>query len=455
MNRSYEFHLKNNSSKLIRNIAETKLIILIITSMIAVINEFIVVLGVCIFVIIFQTKISIIVITILGLLGYLFIKVVKNKNKLWGQIRHETISKLLQSQNESFRLIKEIKILNRAKYIIEKFILNNNRVVKSELKHAFIISLPRLWLEWLVITTFLLCVSFMLLEGRNLSEIVVIIGVFTAAAFRIMPSLTKILNSTQEILYNQPVLDTFYNEIKNLETDTNKIIVNKSFNPDKKLDSLEVEDLGFNYDDKKVIFKSVNIKLEKGLVYGICGPSGSGKSTFINLLLGFLKPNKGKIKFNNKIISENLREWRNYIGFVPQDIFLFVGTIKDNILLHLPENQLNKKDLDVSIKNANLDNFIKSLDNGIDTNIGEFGDKISGGQKQRIGIARSILNKPKILILDEFTSSLDNDAESKILNEISFLKKDKIIIIISHKLSTLSFCDKIFKLENQTLSQTK
>ena len=197
----------------------------------------------------------------------------------------------------------------------------------------------------------------MLLEGRNLSEIVVIIGVFTAAAFRIMPSLTKILNSTQEILYNQPVLDTFYNEIKNLETDTNKIIVNKSFNPDKKLDSLEVEDLGFNYDDKKVIFKSVNIKLEKGLVYGICGPSGSGKSTFINLLLGFLKPNKGKIKFNNKIISENLREWRNNIGFVPQDIFLFDGTIKDNILLHLPENQLNKKDLDVSIKNANLDNL--------------------------------------------------------------------------------------------------
>lgn len=240
-----------------------------------------------------------------------------------------------------------------------------------------------------------------------------------------------------------------FSEIKNLETDTNKIIENKSFNPDKKLASLEVEDLGFNYDDKKVIFRSVNIKLEKGLVYGICGPSGSGKSTFINLLLGFLKPNKGKIKFNNKIISENLREWRNNIGFVPQDIFLFDGTIKDNILLHLPENQLNKKDLDVSIKNANLDNFIKSLDNGIDTNIGEFGDKISGGQKQRIGIARSILNKPKILILDEFTSSLDNDAESKILNEISFLKKDKIIIIISHKLSTLSFCDKIFKLENQ------
>ena len=107
------------------------------------------------------------------------------------------------------------------------------------------------------------------------------------------------------------------------------------------------------------------------------------------------------------------------------------------------------------MRNANLDEFVKSLDNGLNTNIGEFGDKISGGQKQRIGIARSILNKPKVLILDEFTSSLDNSTEEKILNEISLLKKDKIIIIISHKLSTLSLCDKIFKLEKQTLFQTK
>ena len=201
--------------------------------------------------------------------------------------------------------------------------------------------------------------------------------------------------------------------------------------------------------------KRLNIKFEKGQVYGICGPSGSGKTTLINLILGFLKPKTGKIEFNDKNIFDNLREWRDNVGFVPQDIFLCDGTIKDNILLHLPENKINKKDLDDSIRNANLDEFIKSLENGLDTNIGEFGDKISGGQRQRIGIARSILNKPKILILDEFTSSLDSNAENKILNEISFLKKDKIIIIISHKLTTLNLCDKIFKLEKQTLIQTK
>ena len=165
--------------------------------------------------------------------------------------------------------------------------------------------------------------------------------------------------------------------------------------------------------------------------------------------MGFLQPLKGKILFNEENIFNNLRSWRNNIGLVPQEIFLFDGTIKENILLHLPEKEINKIDLDSSIKNANLDEFINSSDKGLDTGIGEFGDKISGGQRQRVGIARSILNKPKILILDEFTSSLDNNTEEKILGEISRLKKDKIIIIISHKLSTLSFCDKIYKLENQ------
>jgi ATP-binding cassette, subfamily B, bacterial PglK len=455
INRSYDFHLKNNTSKLIRNIGEANLIILIITAMITFINEFIVVLGVSIFVIFFQPKISIFVVTFLGIIGYLFIKIVKNKNKLWGKIRHETIAQLLKTQNESFRLIKEIKILDRAKHIIDRFIFNNNKIVKSELNHTFISSLPRLWLEWLVIITFLLSVSFMLFEGRNLSEIVVIIGVFAAAAFRVMPSLTRIMNSAQQISYHQPVLENISKEIVNLDKNIEKNIEIKTFNSSEKLDTVEIEDLAFHYDNKKTILKSINIKFEKGYIYGICGPSGSGKSTLINLILGFLKPNNGKIKFNNKIIFENLREWRNNIGFVPQEIFLCDGTIKDNILLQLPEDKVDNVNLENSVRNANLDEFVKSLDNGLNTNIGEFGDKISGGQKQRIGIARSILNKPKVLILDEFTSSLDNSTEEKILNEISLLKKDKIIIIISHKLSTLSLCDKIFKLEKQTLFQTK
>ena len=424
LNRSYDFHLKNNTSKLIRNVGETNLIIVVIRSMITFINEFLVMFGISLFVIIFQPKISIIVVVTLSFVGYLFYRTVQNKMKFWGKIRTETSAKLVKTQNESFRLIKEIRILDRAKYIIEKFIFNNDKIVKSEFTHSFITSLPRLWLEWLVILTLLLSVTFMIIDEKNLSEIVVIIGVFTAAAFRIMPSLTRIMNAVQQILYHQIVLENVSKEIKNLNQDINLNIENKKSHDTKKnLNSIEIEDLGFYFNHEKTILRSINIKFEKGHIYGICGPSGSGKTTLINLILGFLEPKKGKIKFNDKNIFENLRAWRDNIGFVPQDIYLCDGTIKDNILLHLPENQIKKVDLEDSVRNANLEEFVKSLENGLDSNIGEFGDKISGGQKQRIGIARSILNKPKVLILDEFTSSLDNIAEEKILNEISLLKK--------------------------------
>jgi len=455
INRPYEFHLKNNTSKLIRNVGETNLIVYIIKSTIILINEALVMLGVSFFIIIFQPKISFFVIVILSLIGYLFYKIIQSRIKLWGKIRQESSGNLLKIQNESFRLIKEIKILNRAKHIFEKFFSNNDKIVQSEFKHNFISSIPRLWLEWLVIVIFLSAVSFMVLDGKNLSEIIVVIGVFTAAAFRIMPSLTRIMNSIQAILYQQVVLNTVSEQVQSLSkanldhpTDKKDISSKKDF-------SLKIENLGFSYSSSETVFKEINLQFDKGKIYGICGPSGSGKTTLINLILGFLQPLKGKILFNEENIFNNLRSWRNNIGLVPQEIFLFDGTIKENILLHLPEKEINKIDLDSSIKNANLDEFINSSDKGLDTGIGEFGDKISGGQRQRVGIARSILNKPKILILDEFTSSLDNNTEEKILGEISRLKKDKIIIIISHKLSTLSFCDKIYKLENQTLSQTK
>ncbi|MAV05486.1 hypothetical protein CBE37_01500 [bacterium TMED277] len=455
INRSYDFHLKNNTSKLIRNVGETNLIVLVIKAMITFVNEFLVMFGISLFIIIFQPKISFFVIIILSLIGFLFYKTVQGKMRFWGKIRQESTGNLLKIQNESFRLIKEIKILNRAKHIFEKFFSNNDKIVQSEFKHSFISSLPRLWLEWLVIVTFLSAVSFMVLDGKNLSEIIVVIGVFTAAAFRIMPSLTKIMNSIQAILYQQVVLNTVSEQVQSLSkanldhpTDKKDISSKRDF-------SLKVENLGFSYNNSKTVFKEINLQFDKGKIYGICGPSGSGKTTLINLILGFLQPLKGKILFNEENIFNNLRSWRNNIGFVPQEIFLFDGTIKENILLYLPEKEINTIDLDNSIKNANLDEFINSSDKGLDTGIGEFGDKISGGQKQRVGISRAILSKPKVLILDEFTSSLDTKTEEKILNEITFLKKDRIIIIISHRLSTLNLCDEIFKFDKEKLIQTK
>ena len=173
------------------------------------------------------------------------------------------------------------------------------------------------------------------------------------------------------------------------------------------------------------------------------------------MLLGFLKPKSGKILFNDKDIHEDLYNWRNIIGFVPQDIFLMDSTIKDNITLGLPIKEIKAKNLDKSITNSKLENFLNRLKNGVDTNVGEFGDKISGGQRQRIAIARALYNNPSVLIFDEFTSSLDIQTEMEILQEIKFLKEDKIIILVSHKRSTLEICDKYYDLKEGKINEKK
>ena len=168
----------------------------------------------------------------------------------------------------------------------------------------------------------------MVVDGKNLSEIIVVIGVFTAAAFRIMPSLTKIMNSIQAILYQQVVLNTVSEEVQSLSKANLGHTTNKKDISSKSDFSLKIENLGFSYSNTKTVFKEINLQFDKGKIYGICGPSGSGKTTLINLILGFLQPLKGKILFNGENIFNNLRSWRNNIGFVPQEIFYLMEQLK-------------------------------------------------------------------------------------------------------------------------------
>jgi ABC-type multidrug transport system fused ATPase/permease subunit len=186
------------------------------------------------------------------------------------------------------------------------------------------------------------------------------------------------------------------------------------------------------------------------------GESGIGKTTIINLILGLIKPTTGKILIDNKKdISENINVWQNSIGYVPQNIYLSDDTIKQNIAFGIPGNKINERLLKRSIIQSNLSKLVKNSKFGADTKIGEFGDKLSGGQKQRIGIARALYNDPKILILDESTSSLDIETERKIIEEIKLLKSKKTVIIVSHRLSSLKYCDSVYELNSLGLKKVK
>jgi len=247
---------------------------------------------------------------------------------------------------------------------------------------------------------------------------------------------------------------------KNLKDEIEKFVeLEKIGNNDKEVrfhNKIQVKNLTFNYNlenDKKNlnILEDINFEVKKGDCVGIQGESGSGKSTLIDLLIGLQLPSKGEILVDGMNINQSTKNWQRLVGCVPQDVFIIDDTLKKNIAFGISEKNISEDQINKCLEFSNLKDFVLSLENNLDTVIGERGARLSGGQKQRIGIARSIYHNPDILIFDESTNSLDVETEKKILSEIYSFKKQKTIFIISHKNQILKNCDYILGLKNKKI----
>lgn len=447
--RPYSFHLENNSSKLIRNVDEISFVVEIIHSAITLFLEIIVFLGILLLLLFYETLGSLFIILFFGIFGFLFFYKVQIKAKKWGEARQIHSGLRIKFLREGFRSIKEIKILQRINEIVKTFTLNNKKLSNYELKQNFINTLPRLWLEWLVIVGFILLTLFMIFLGKELNQIVPLLALFAAASFRIMPSLTRIMSSIQKIIFYMPTVNSTFNEFNNMEF-TN--LDNRNLKREKITieNKISIKNISFKYyNTPSYILDNLNLEIPIGSTIGIVGESGIGKTTLINIILGLIEPSKGIIEVDGININKNVENWQKQIGYVPQDTFLTDDTIKKNIAFAIPEDKINDEIIKKVIKDAKLDKFVKSLPDNFNTKVGEFGDRLSGGQRQRIAIARSLYNNPKILILDEFTNFLDSSTEKEIINEVNALKGKKTIIMITHRHATLEKCDKVYKIDKQ------
>ena len=452
LNKPYSFHLNNNSAKLTRNIDEITLVVGLVKASILLITEVIVFLGIATFLIVYEPTGSIIIIFFLGFFGYIFFRNVQLKVKELGKTRQIHRASYLKFLREGRRSIRDIKILQRSNEMVKLFTSNNTILNLTELKRKFISALPRLWLEWLVVMSFIVLIISMIFLNRDLQSIITLLALFAAAAFRILPSLTRIMTSIQNIIFFKPAIDTIYKEFGLKSNIENNFKNNKNKLP--LANEISLKNINFRYSDKDpILFKNINFKIKCGTTIGLIGESGAGKTTLINIILGLIRPNSGSIEIDGANIEENIKNWQNQIGYVPQDIYLSDDTIKNNIAFALPDEKINKQAVDRAVNNSKLKDLIESLSKGIETKIGEFGDRISGGQRQRIAIARALYTNPKVLILDEFTNSLDLNTEEKIINEVNSLKGEKTIIMIAHRLSTLKHCDCIYKLDRDGISQ--
>ena len=303
--------------------------------------------------------------------------------------------------------------------------------------------MPRIYLEGVGFCVLVLIVVFLVFANKSdISNILATISIFVLALYRLMPSANRILTSYHDLLYYRSSLEIIY-----------QILNQKKENlGDEKLEfkkELRLENLGFGYEGKNLLFKNINLSIKKGEKIAFIGESGSGKSTLVDLIIGLLTPKEGQIYIDNTALnSKNIKNYRQKIGYIPQQIYLFNDSIAKNISFGDEAKESFLKEL---IQKVHLEKFIKNLPQGIDTQVGDGGSNLSGGQKQRIAIARALFLNPEILVLDEATSALDSNIESKIMDAIYELAKDKTMIIIAHRLSTIENCDKIYKLERGKL----
>lgn len=455
LKKDFQFHTKNNSSNLIRNI--NKLIPNVYSSLIAVMTllmETVIILSIIILLLKIETIGTISIITLGSIIGFIFSKFYKTRIVVWGEKKVFFQGKSIQSVMEGLGGIKTVKILGKEIEFLKKFTKNLKRHTNYERLNTTFQQLPRIWLEFFAILSLGILIFSILFQEKNFETIIPIIAIFTGAAFKLIPSTSKILSSIQTLGFNQNAVNIIFDGIKSPSENNHNYNYKK--NSINNINNIKIRDISFKYDETNYpVIKNLSFEINKGNTIGIIGKTGSGKSTMIDILLGLLKPKTGQILIDKIDIHKNagqLELWQRNIGYVPQDIFLMDDTILNNIIFSFNPTKVDIQALNSSLKSAQLEDFINSLPNGIQTMVGERGVRLSGGQVQRIGIARALYHNPSILIFDEATSSLDYDTEEAIVNCIEKLQ-NKTKIIVAHRLSTVENCDYIIRLKNGSIEK--
>ena len=452
----YIFHTNINSAELIRNCQNevSNLCKNLFYPCVIILTEIIILIIIIIFLFYIDPFAIQFFLLFFALFGFSYYAIVSKKIKIWGKIRLTAEKFRLQHLLQGFAGIKEIKLLGKEKYFIEKFASAAYTSGNQFKKNSIVLQIPKHIVEFIFV---FLIIVYLLINFKNDKDLITLLptlAVYMAAGFKLLPSFLKIYQNFQTIKFTIPTLHKIYEEFnlpKSEKLSKNEIKGDLQFK-----ENIKLENINFKYPGaENFILKNLNLLIKKGSCVGIMGGSGIGKSTLVDIFLGLIEPNEGNIKLDDKDIKINLPQWFSIVGHIPQEIFISDDSIKNNIAFGIDEKEISKDQLNLAIKNSQLENFRSILDNKIDSALGERGLQISGGERQRIGIARALYKKSKVLIFDEATNALDENTEKKILNLIMELKGNKTIIIVSHNMNIFSICDDVYELEQGKLKKIK
>ncbi len=444
----YVFHLQARSADLVRSITYDAFLfgdgVLVQSGVL--IAELLLFLGVLVFLSI-QNPAALMVVLVMVVPLVLIYLLIKTYLRAWGYALQKQEAKVIKHLQEGLGGIKDVSILNAQHYFEQAFYDNVSLRAKVKRKRDVAMQLPRFMIETLMMAA--LAVGLLWLEKvggieGNLSTI----AFLAMVTVRLMPVGNRVLASINAFRSYGSSVDVVYESAKPDITN-----VSESFPRDLRLgpgghfELLEIDKLCFAYPGEPEIIHNLDISIRQGETLGVVGSSGSGKTTLIDLILGLLVPESGRILRDGSDIHSDLRSWQQDIGYVQQSVFLLDASIRENIAFGVAEHEIDDYRIDEIIKLVELEEWVGSLKDGVMSIVGERGVKISGGQRQRIGLGRALYHDPDILVLDEATSALDNLTEQQIMDDIYSMQGKRTLIIIAHRLDTIRRCDRIIVLD--------
>lgn len=449
MSEPYTFHLSKNIAEMQRCLqSDTSQFMSLINSCLQLTVEMVTCLALAAYLFHTSHSITVVIGVLLLLCIGLFFMISKKVSSRLGRQNENYNAKLFQWINQSLGGIKELKILQREEYFIDSYKTNYKKLIWGARVNELIAALPKYIVETVAMVGLVFAIIIKLLFGHGaLETFIPQIAVFAVAAFRLLPSVGRVNAYINSIMYNKASLDMIYDDLKEIDSEPvqeiewqgkkEKWIFTKG---------VTVEHVSYHYPDSDVeVLHDISLEIPKGKTVALIGPSGAGKTTLADIILGLLPPVSGVVRIDQHNVYENLRSWREKLGYIPQSIYLSDDTIRNNVAFGIYEAQIDDNAIWKALEKAQLKEFVQGLENGLDTYVGDRGVRLSGGQRQRIGIARALYHDPEILVLDEATSALDSSTEQAVMESIESLQGLKTMIIIAHRLTTIKNADLVYE----------
>ena len=463
MQKPYTFHLQRNTSEIIRNInGDVNGAFTVISSIFSLISDVLIVAALTVYLFAVDYVMTLGIMAALAVCSCVYFLFVRRKVRTTGQETRKITARMYKAIQQAMGGIKEVKVMGREKFFSDVYAEAGTESVRLNCRYNVINAIPARLIETLCMCTILGIIAVKIACGEDLSAVVPSLSAFAIAAIRLLPRANSINGYINTITYNMPSLEALYDDLtesdredeERLKTIEEKKQRHKAVEPGNER-HIFARNLTYTYPNKQEpVLKNVNLTIRDGETVGIVGVTGAGKTTLVDLLLGLLKPDSGTVCYGAMDIYEDYAQWQKHIGYIPQNIYLVDDTVRNNVALGVEEEKIDEDAVWQALENAQLADFVRSLEDGLDTVIGERGVRISGGQRQRIGIARALYYDPEILFFDEATSSLDNETEAAVMESINALGSRKTMIIVAHRLTTLRDCDHIYKVEDGNVVET-